>query len=225
MTEDRPSPGAEGHWAEWSDAGTSTLELVEECVGDLEEPEDLVGAILTGEADRNRYVLAATRKVRDGNLLLTLRYVTVDLEEGEARTGSNRLRMRVQGSLLNAMPPLLAAIKDGAATPDDPQVLDARNPDGVDHSGNALTASLAESSRAETEESADQDEEPDRDESAHSRDAKESVDRHAGAETDTVVCIECESSVLKEDAVNIGGALGEDTWVHESACPEEDDDA
>lgn len=219
---DQPGPGAEGYWEALEDGGEvpdpSMIELIEKCLEDLDEPEELLGAVYTGESDHLRFVLAATRKVRDGNLLITLRYVTVDTDDVEARTGKNRIRLRVQGSLLNALPPLFASIKDGNATPDDPMVMDARSQDGLDYVGNALTEPI---SGAPDDADPDAEEDETSASSPRSHSADESVDLHSGARRDTETCIECGQPVDKSEGKNLGAALGADQWIHADACPDD----
>jgi hypothetical protein len=205
----------EGYWSDLADSETSVMDLLRQELEDLEEPETLVGAVTTGEDESEGllYVLAASRKVRDGNLLLTLRYATVDRGDREARLSSNRIRMRMQGSLDSALPVLFAAVRDGAATDDDPLTLDARNPDGVDHNGALLREPFAEDPDAERKERAERRE--GRDPRLH-----ESVEEAVTGPT--VECENCGAEARKADCLNIGGGIGVDVWVHES-CPQDDE--
>jgi hypothetical protein len=103
--------------------------------------------------------------------------------------------------------------------------MDARSGDGLDYVGNALTTAIGADVEDVVEDAADDGDQAEIDESGDSRrvaGAKDASDRHAGAEHDTVVCTLCEQSVAKEDAVNMGGALGADEWVHEGRCDADD---
>jgi hypothetical protein len=193
--------------------------LVRACVETLEEPEDLLAAILTGESGSRLFVLAWTRKVRDSNLILTLRYVTVDRDELDASTGQNRIRMRVQGSLLPALRVIPAAIRNDDATPDDPMLLDSRNADGLDHTGRALTTPVGTDDDQPDESESDQDDQGDPRRDRGPKDPKRSVE--SDDQPETVRCQHCGERLPRSEAVNFGSAgIGADAWVHEGGCPE-----
>lgn len=54
--------------------------------------------------------------------------------------------------------------------------------------------------------------------------ASEAVSPNRGVQPSTVTCDECGNDVKRADAVNLGGALGEDLWIHGGPCPSEEDD-
>ena len=214
----------EDYWENLENDGgepVTPVDLVKACVETLEEPEDLLAAILTGESGSRLFVLAWTRKVRDGNLLLTLRYVTVDRDELDATPGQNRIRMRVQGSLLPALRVVPAAIRNDDATPDDPMLLDGRNPDGLDHAGRALTTPVG-TDDDQPDESESESDQPDQGDLRHDRgpkDPKRSVE--SDDQPETVRCDKCGERMARSDAENFGSAgIGADVWVHEGGCPE-----
>lgn len=227
MTDEPPQAMPEDYWENVANDGgepVTPLDLVRACVETLDEPEELLAAVLTGESGSNLFVLAWTRKVRDGNLILTLRYVTVDRDDLDATTGQNRIRMRVQGSLLPALKVVPAAIRDENATPDDPMLLDARNADGLDHTGRALSTPVGSDEQDQPDESDDdpaQDLGDDGDRPGRDRGPKDPKASVTGDESETVRCQKCGERIPREEAVNFGSAgIGADAWVHEGGCPE-----
>jgi hypothetical protein len=231
MTDDRPSPGAEGYWSELEDAATdggevgpTGEELLEEAHEELDEPEAMLAAVATGEEGGKLYAITFSRKVRDGHLIITQRYGTVDPEEGTATlSSSNRLRMRMQGSLPTALRVLFSMLDDGALDDENPRMMDARSADGLDQAGNVLRTPVGDAAGVEADPGAEaDDEDDDRGGEGRSVSVSESVeDRKAQARRDGYQCEECGAYGTPDDMKNMGGALGQDYWVHADRCPED----
>ena len=172
---------------------------------------DILGVDLASEADDGRvlFLLVIRRKVTDdGNLLLSERYYKYDTVDREGTWLSNGIERRVSGSLSSALKVLYAALDNGDLDADDPMVLDSRADDGLDLDADDLTTPVRDL-RDDGDDEGDDD--LDRDPSM-----KES--REQSRTPDTVICDNCGGEVPREDALNIGGGIGVDVWVHEGAC-------
>jgi hypothetical protein len=230
MSDDLPGESTdcmpESYWETLPDGGDETI---------LDEirassPEwDLLSATIAGEAEDGRvlFCLVIRRRVNDdGNLILSERYVRVDLDQDDLDERitwlSNGIERRMQGSLPAALRVLYAALPNGDAAPDDPMLLDSRS-DGLQHTAEELSTPLDELLD-------DEDDEPEseRTESGGKRvSAHESVseqDNDLQQARSAPKCSNCGREIEdRERATNLGSALGKDTWVHHK-CPQDDEE-
>lgn len=215
----------EDYWEQLPDGGEETiLDEIRASAPDW----DILSATISGDAESGRvlFVLVVRRRVNeDGNLILSERYVRVDLDadDPDERVSwiDNGIERRMQGSLAAALRVLYAATTNGDTDPEDPMLIDSRE-DGLHYSPDELTESVSELLPDED------DPEIERTDSGAKRvSARESVSEQANemqqARSDPK-CQSCGRAIEDRDqATNLGSALGKDTWVHHR-CPDEDDD-
>lgn len=200
MTDDRP-PQAK-HEGYWSEVETDAATVVDHLRDDADD-WDILAVDLASDADDGRvlFTLVIRRKVSgDGNLLISERYYRYDTVDREGGWLSNGIERRVNGSLATALKVLYSALEQGDLDPDDPMLMDSRG-EGLDYEAEDLTQPVRDLRRDDKD-----------DDTPEGRDPrlKESVD---GRTTDTVTCEECGGEVARDDAINLGGALGVDMWV------------
>lgn len=215
MSDDFPQAMREDYW-ESLGASESLLDVVQEAAGD---DWDVRAVDVAGETESGvLFLLVVRQRMGDnGSLILREGYARVDPDADRLVSWTdNYVDRRIQGSLPKALLRIYAAIDAGGATPEDPLVLDSR-----DHDLNDDPEIVVEGIGDEVE-----DEIVDEDESDEGRVAPvdRTTDPHAGAERDAHRCSECGEVADKEDLVNMGGALGQDLWVHQRACSEYGDD-
>lgn len=189
---------------------------------------DILSATISGEAEDGRvlFVLVVRRRANeDGHLILSERYVRVDLDadDRDDRVSwlSNGIERRMQGSLAAALRVLYAATTNGDTDPEDPMLIDSRE-DGLHYSPDELTQSVSELLPEEDEPEIERT-----DSGAKRVSARESVSEQANEmqqARSAPKCQSCGRAIEDRDAAtNLGSALGKDTWVHHR-CPDEDDE-
>lgn len=237
----RPTPGSEGYWEALGDeqetradgAGPSMLDLIEES---LEADEAVHAVTVTGEADGTLYLLVVRTGEHEGDLMLKERYFAVDLEEGEGYWMGNGINRRVTGefdAFATAMVRAYARVQQVAKSGDAPaepllsDAVEGRN-SAVEHRlkrpiGSSTIPDKADEADAPSADRRHLYEEPEDPDDGRSAAAATSPEPSGGVQPTWVVCEECESKAKRADCVNIGGALGEDVWVHREACEEQAD--
>lgn len=181
----------EGYWSDVEDTPTLRDVIRAKAEGDGWSVHSLV---LSGSEDGTLFVLVVRSAVRDSGLILSERYMTVPedaTDESDLSWSSNGIERRIGGDLPQALIRSYARVSNdrlAADDLDDPVVMDARDAD-VENDPDELTTPIS----------------PDK---GRSIDARES-------RNGPVECEICGESADKSDAVNIGGALGTDYWVHE----------
>jgi hypothetical protein len=213
MTDDDPTPQAK-RYGYWEDVEADAATVVDHLHDDADD-WDILAVDVAGEAEDGRvlFLLVIRRKVSDdGNLIVSERYYRFDVTDREGSWLSNGIERRVNGSLATALKVLYSALVNGDLSDDDPMLMDSRG-DGLEYDCDALREPVRDLRRDD-----DSDGEPE------GRDPrlKESA---SGRTTQTVTCEECGGEVPREDAINLGGALGVDMWVCDGTHIEEGEDA
>lgn len=195
----------EDYWDQLEASDTTVRELVAELLDEEDEGANLRALTAAGQDGDDLYALYLACKTRDGNLILTQGYARVDLATLEAGLGKNKVRMRVQGSLVPALRVMFAALDNGDATAESPMLLDARSVDGIKHSPELLADPIADDPDEERRERRDQRE---------GRNPELFADQGEGPQE----CQKCGADVDPSgaNAVNVGGPAGVDLWVHEN---------
>jgi hypothetical protein len=203
----------EDYWSELEASETSVAELVAELLDEEDDGADLRALAAAGQEGDELFTLYVATKVRDDHLIMTQGYAKVNLTTLDAELGKNKVRMRVQGSLVCALKVMYAAIADEAATPENPMLVDARDVDGIRQQPELLSDPLAD----------DPDE-----------GRRERRDQRAGRNPDLFEdqgegpkeCRACGEAVDPQgaNAVNVGGPAGVDLWAHES-CPDDEEES
>lgn len=195
----------------WERVDADAASVLDHLRADADE-WDILGVDLASQDDEARvlFLLVIRRKVTDeGNLLLSERYYKYDTVDREGTWLSNGIERRVNGSLTAALKVLYVALSNGDLDPDDPMLLDSRSNEGLDHDADDLTVSVRDLRD-------DGDDDDRADDLERQPEMKES--REQSRTPDTVTCDNCGGEVAREDALNIGGGIGVDVWVHEGAC-------
>jgi hypothetical protein len=195
-----PEEGGSGYWdAVEADAAT----VLDHLRADADE-WDVLAVDLASDAEDRRvlFLLVVRRKVSDaGNLILSERYYRYDVMDREGTWLSNGIERRVTGSLATALKVLYTALENGDLDAEDPMVMDSRG-DGLDYEAEDLTVPVRDLRD-------DGDDGPDLDRDPRLKESGE------GRTEDTVTCEECGAEVPREDAINLGGAMGLDLWTCE----------
>jgi len=200
VPEDGPGARRQDYWEEIETDASTVLDQLRD---DADE-WDVLAVDLASDAEDGRvlFLLVIRRKVsEDGNLLVSERYYRYDVMDREGSWVSNGIERRVTGSLATALKILYTALENGDLDAEDPMVMDSRG-DGLDYEAEDLTAPVRDL-RDDGEEGDDLDRDPRLKESG------------SGRTTDTVTCEECDAQVPREDAINLGGAMGLDMWTCE----------
>jgi len=210
MTDDHLDAKRYGYW---EDVETDAATVVDHLHDDADD-WDVLAVDVAGDDDDGEtlFLLVVRRKVSEnGDLILSERYYRYDVLDREGGWLSNGIERRVNGSLATALKVLYSALVNGDLDAEDPMLMDSRG-DGLDYDCDALTESVRDLRRDD-----DSDDEPE------GRDPrlKESA---SGRTTQTVTCEECGGEVPREDAINLGGALGVDVWTCEGTHVEEGGD-
>lgn len=189
----------EDYWSEIEDAPN-----VRDLIRSKAESDDwsVHALILAGEDDGTRFVLVVRSAVRDSGLILSERYMTVpdDVErESDLTWSSNGIERRIGGDLPTALLRSYARVSNDRLAAND-----LADPVCFDATG------------------ADLGEQPDKLLAPISPDRAKTV--AASESNGTVECELCGQPVEREDAVNVGGALGVDHWTHKGECPTEGDE-
>lgn len=187
----------------WDEVEADAASVLDQLRDDADE-WDILAVDLASDAEDSRvlFLLVIRRKVsEDGNLLISERYYRYDVLDREGSWLSNGIERRVTGSLATALKVLYSALENGDLDPDDPMLMDSRG-DGLDYDADPLTSPVRDL-RDDGEEDDDLDRDPRLKESG------------SGRTTDTVTCEECGAEVPREDAINLGGAMGLDMWTCE----------
>ena len=212
MTDDHVDAKRYGFWEDVEAEAATVLDHLHDDADDW----DILAVDVAGEAEDGRvlFLLVIRRKVSDdGNLLISERYYRYDVTDRDGGWLSNGIERRVNGSLATALKVLYSALEQGDLSDDDPMLMDSRG-DGLDYDCDALTESVRDLRR-------DDDSDDDTPEGRDPR-LKESA---SGRTTQTVTCEECGGEVPREDAINLGGALGVDMWTCEGTHITEGDDS
>jgi len=209
-----------------TDGGDEPAETILDEIRASSPEWDVLSGTISGDAEDGRvlFVLVLRRRVNDdGHLILSERYVKIDLdadEDDRVTWLSNGIERRMQGSLGAALRVLYAATTNGDTDPEDPMLIDSRS-DGLSYQPEELTDPI--------EDLVGSDDEPEveRTESGAKRvAANQSVSEQANdlqQARSGIKCNECGRAIEDRDAaVNLGGALGKDLWVHHR-CPQEED--
>lgn len=201
----------EDYWSELEASETSVAELVAELLDEEDDGADLRALAAAGQEGDELFCLYVATKVRDSHLIMTQGYAKVNLTTLDAELGKNKVRMRVQGSLLCALKVMYAAVADEAATPDSPMLVDARDVDGIRQQPELLADPLADDPDEGRRERRDQ---------RQGRNPELFEDQGEGP----AECRACGEPVDPQgaNAVNVGGPAGVDLWAHEN-CDEAGD--
>jgi len=200
MSDDHPQAKRHDYWENVEADASTVLDQLREDADDW----DILAVDLASDAEEGDvlFLLAIRRKVsEDGNLLISERYYKYDVLDREGTWLSNGIERRVTGSLGTALKVLYSALEKGDLDPDDPMFMDSRE-DGLDYDAEDLTTPVRDL-RDDGDDGPDLDRDPRLKESGK------------GRTSNTVTCEECGSEVAREDAINMGGALGLDVWVCE----------
>lgn len=185
----------------WDKVEEDAATVVDHIRDDADE-WDILAVDLASDAEDGRvlFLLVIRRKLSDdGNLLISERYYRYDVVDREGGWLSNGIERRVTGSLATALKVLYSALENGDLDGENPMLMDSRG-DGLDYQAADLTTpvrDLRDDGDGDTPEGRDPR-------------LKESA---SGRTTPTVTCEECGGEVPREDAINLGGALGSDLWV------------
>lgn len=187
------------YWQRVAESQTSRAEMIREHVeSDGWTAHTLIEA---GEANGVMFVIVIASQARDAGMMLREGYVAV--EDGERPRWTSTHDRRVNGPLAQALLRGYARTSNdrlGAEDADDPLVLGATG-SAVEDDPESLTESIGE--HPDAERYADEDRET--------------------AQTDTVTCEVTDEEVPREDAVNIGAALGVEKWVSQRFAGETDE--
>jgi hypothetical protein len=187
------------YWSEIEAEAATVLDQLREDADDW----DILAVDLASDAEDGRvlFLLVIRRKMsEDGNLLISERYYRYDVMDREGSWLSNGIERRVTGSLATALKVLYAALENGDLDADDPMVMDSRG-DGLDYDAEGLTAPVRD--LRDHGDDGDLERDPRLKESG------------SGRTTATVTCEECGGEVAREEAINLGGAMGLDMWACE----------
>lgn len=213
MSEDPPQARSTTYWEEVEADAATVLDQLREDADDW----DILAVDLAsdGEDGRVLFLLVIRRRVsEDGNLILSERYYRYDVVDREGSWLQNGIERRVTGALSTALKVLYSALDNGDLDAEDPLLMDSRG-DGLDYEATDLTEPVRDL-REEGE---------DGEGTARSeRDPRMKESQERSRTPDTVTCDNCGGEVRREDAVNLGGSLGVDVWVHEGPCEGGEDD-
>jgi hypothetical protein len=211
MTDDHVDAKPHGYWEDVEAEAATVVDHLHDDADDW----DVLAVDVAGDDDGGEtlFLLVIRRKLSEnGDLILSERYYRYDVVDREGGWLSNGIERRVNGSLATALKVLYSALVKGDLDAEDPMLMDSRG-DGLEYDCDALTESVRGLRR-------DDDSDDDTPEGRDPR-LKESAE---GSTATTVTCEECGGEVPREDAINLGGALGVDMWVCEGTHVEGDED-
>ena len=131
-----------------ADGGSEPAETILDEISASSPEWDVLSGTISGDAEDGRvlFVLVIRRRVNDdGHLILSERYVKIDLdadEDDRVTWLSNGIERRMQGSLGAGLRVLYAATTNGATDPSDPMQIDSRE-DGLSYQPEELTDPIA----------------------------------------------------------------------------------
>lgn len=192
--DDDPQAMPHTYWDDLAASQKTVVEAIEQVEG--EDDWTIHAVVLSGESSTGYFACVVRSKVGDSGLLLSERMVRIPKEGFDGPDDldmlDNRIMRRVSGPLAQALTKAYARTTNDRLAADDleadPVALSAIGEE-VEHDPEEL-GPIADDPHEEIRES----------------------------KTEYVECIECGEEVAKSEAINIGGALGVDQWVHRGAC-------
>ena len=195
MTNDTPQVNRMDYW-EQLDASQQT---VVEAIDNAEQGWTVHAVVISGESADDLFATVIRSREGDEGLLLSERMVRIPKEisdPSEIGMLDNTITRRVCGPLAQALLKGYARADNDGLDPDEqdapPLTLDARGELSEDPS--ELLDGIGED--------------------PHERRRKAARE----SSTEYVECVECGEQAEKSDAVNLGSALGKDSWVHAGPC-------
>lgn len=181
----------EGYWSELSES----QQTVVDCIRQIEREDDWTvhAVILSGKSESDHFGTVIRSKVGDSGLLLSERMVKVP----KSATSGDDIRMLDNKIIRRVSGPLAQALVRGYARANNDRL-------AAEELGNPLALSAIGSEIEEDPDELGKFRSPD-DQIRERRTSKELVE-----------CENCGEPVSKSDAINVGGGLGLDHWVHQN---------